>query len=127
MKPLNVQNIDKYPENYDDITDTQVILAYMNAMQGLAERYYQKYMTNPSSEEYWNLYQHTLTSLTGSKNAYATLGIMVEYGWKNHLHEWFLATRQDAIDYAESADEEAGFENINELISELLDYTDVGQ
>ena len=54
-------------------------------MQTLANRYYTTYKEN--IEEYQELgtyikqYNHTITSLTGSKNAYATLGIMVEYDW----------------------------------------------
>ena len=124
---INIQNVEKYPENYDwlDITDQQRIIAYMNGMQRLAERYYAKAMTQ-ESEEYMALYNHTLISLTGSKNAYATVNIMTEYSWKGHKYEWFLATREDAEIYAAAADEDDTLSDIDDLISNLLDYTDVG-
>lgn len=55
----------------------------MNGMQALANRYYRTYMDNIEEHidtgKYIRQYNHTITSLTGSKNAYATLGIMVEY------------------------------------------------
>lgn len=49
----------------------------MQGVQHLCDYYYDKYFTN-AEQKSLKLYQHTLTSLTGSKNAYATMGIMVE-------------------------------------------------
>ena len=121
---INIQPIEKYPENYDWLDSEQQIkiVSFMNGMQDLAERYYSKYITFNDSK-YLGLYNHTMTSLTGSKNAYATLGIMCEYGWKNRPHEWILATKEDAEYYAEHSDE---IDDYNEEIRRLLDYTDVG-
>lgn len=68
-----------------------VIISYLNGVQDLANRYYNNYLqelekTFDSTEKhkkdverYLRLYNHTVTSLTGSKNAYATLKIMCEY------------------------------------------------
>ena len=125
MKPINIQDTDKYPENYNNLSiDTQnKIINYMNGMQALAERYYNKYFLD-SEEKSLKLYQHTLTSLTGAKNAYATMNIMVEYDWPGHKGIWFLANKEDAQNYINAEDDETS-EVINN-ISDLLDYTEVG-
>ena len=129
MNPINIQSIDQYPLDYNwlSLEDQQKIIGYMNGMQELANRYYKTYQDN--IEEYQELgtyikqYNHTITSLTGSKNAYATLGIMVEYDWPKNRGKWILATKDDAL-YAENYQEEES-STINKNI--LLDYTDVGQ
>ena len=130
MNPINIQSINDYPDDYTwlSIDDQQKIINYMNGMQELANRYYETYRNN--IEEYKDLgtyikqYNHTVTSLTGSKNAYATLGIMVEYDWPKHKGKWFLATKTDAI-FAENYQEEDENPTINKNI--LLDYTEIGQ
>ena len=57
-------------------------------MQALANRYYREYQDNieehVESGAYIRQYNHTITGLTGAKNAYATLGIKVEYNWPNN-------------------------------------------
>lgn len=129
MNPINVQSIDLYPSDYNWLSseDKQKILGYMNGMQELANRYYKTYRDNIEKYKelgtYIKQYNHTVTSLTGSKNAYATLGIMVEYDWPKHRGKWILATKANAI-YAENYSEEEST-TINKNI--LLDYTDVGQ
>jgi len=120
---INVQDIDSYPENYDNVPQEiqTIIISYMNGMQQLAKRYYQKFIDKNDLAQY-NLYAHTLTSLSGSKNAYASLGIMTEYNWKGHPGEWFLATREDAEQYDPDWEE-----TIPDIIQrDLLDYLDVG-
>lgn len=130
MNPINIQSIDNYPENYNwlSIEIQEKILGYLNGMQELANRYYKKYQENIEEYEelgtYIKQYNHTITSLTGSKNAYATLNIMVEYDWPNYRGKWILATKNDAI-YAEEHINDTDEEDINQNI--LLDYTDVGQ
>lgn len=131
MTPINIQSINDYPDNYDWLsTENQnKIIDYMNGMQELANRYYKTYMDN--IEEYQDLgtyirqYNHTITSLTGSKNAYATLGIMVEYDWPKHKGKWILATKTDAI-FTENYQEE---NDDNTIVNKniLLDYTEIGQ
>ena len=123
MKPINVQDVDKYPDNYGSLIslEREKILNYMNGMQNLADRYYQKYFKD-SDDKSLKLYQHTLTGLTGAKNAYATLGIMVENWGENG--EWILATKQDAENYINKQDNP--IEEVIEEINKLLDYTDVG-
>ena len=138
-KVINVQDIDKYPDNYDFLEPEQKmkIIGYMNGIQKLADRYNAKYITElefsvdnndvPNDiNRYLRLYNHTITSLTGSKNAYATLGIMCEYDWPHHANEWILATKQDAIDYNNFQETEVDEEVNNILDNTLLDYSDVG-
>jgi hypothetical protein len=107
----------------------------MNGVQDLANRYHNHYsddlLDDIQEEEdietrYLRLYNHTVTSLTGSKNAYATLGIMFEYDWPNHPNKWFLATQQDAIDYNEFQESEVDDTISQVLTSSLLSYGDVG-
>lgn len=131
MAPINIQSIDDYPDNYDwlSIENQNKIINYMNGMQELANRYYKIYRDN--IEKYQDLgtyikqYNHTVTSLTGSKNAYATLGIMVEYDWPEHRRKWILATKTDAILAKDYQEEEKEDITINKNI--LLDYSEVGQ
>lgn len=123
MKPINIQDIEKYPENYLNINeeDKVKILYYMRGMQDLANHYYEKYFKEAEDKDL-RLYQHTLTGLTGAKNAYATLGIMVEKWGKNN--EWILATKQDATDYIDQEEDDSAQEII-EQINELIDYGDI--
>lgn len=142
-KVLNVQDVDSYPENYDwlDTNQQDIIINYMNGVQNLANRYYQNYSNELNAtfdpnykeehdkdiERYLRLYNHTVTSLTGSKNAYATLNILCEYDWPGHDKKWFLATRKDAEDYNEFQETEVD-DNIDNIFntSSLLKYGEVG-
>lgn len=140
-KVINVQDIDLYPENYNWLDQDQqlVIISYLNGVQDLANRYYNNYLqelekTFDSTEKhekdverYLRLYNHTVTSLTGSKNAYATLKIMCEYDWPGHSQKWFLATKQDAQNYNEFQESEVE-DNIDDILdrSSLLTYGEVG-
>ena len=122
MKVINIQDISKYPTNYSYLTEEQQfkILSYMNGMNELANSYYKKYFEDADTKNL-QLYQHTLTGLTGAKNAYATLGIMVEK-WGTTNNEWILATKRDATDYNETEDQ------ITEVINgidNLLSYGDI--
>lgn len=138
MKINNTEDIMEYPENYDNWTEEQkdVIIKYMNAVQHLCDEYYQKHLNSESlnntqeHQEYLSLYRHTLTSLTGSKNAYATLGLKVEYNWPNHKHEWFLATRQDAEEFLNAPDDPYPDscdipDDTEQKTNKILDYGDV--
>lgn len=140
-KVINVQDIDLYPEDYNWLDQDQqlVIISYLNGVQDLANRYYNNYLqelekTFDSTEKhekdverYLRLYNHTVTSLTGSKNAYATLKIMCEYDWPGHSQKWFLATKQDAQNYNEFQESEVE-DNIDDILdrSSLLTYGEVG-
>ena len=44
-KVINVQDISLYPDNYDWLDSEQqiIIISYMNGVQDLADRYYEKY------------------------------------------------------------------------------------
>lgn len=130
MSVINVQELEQYPENYDWLSDDDknVVLGYMNGMQALANRYYKTYIDNIEEHintgKYIRQYNHTVTSLTGSKNAYATLGIMVEYDWPNYRGMWILATREMAENYNTDQEVEPESPTTNQNI--LLDYGDVG-
>ena len=121
MKIINIQDISKYPTNYNFLTEGEQskILSYMNGMDELANSYYKKYFKDADTKNL-QLYQHMLTGLTGAKNAYATLGIMVEKWGTNN--EWILATKVDATNYNETEDQIT--EVINE-IDNLLSYEDI--
>ena len=130
MAVFNIQSLDDYPENYNWLSeeDRGIILGYMNGMQALADHYYETYINNIEDHietgNYIRQYNQTVTSLTGSKNAYATLGIMVEYDWPHHPGIWVLATREMAESYI--ADEEFNESDSTENQNTLLDYSDVG-
>lgn len=142
-KVINVQDIELYPDNYEWLDKEQqlIIVSYLNGVQDLANRYYNRYLEELNStfdltnkekhekdiEKYLRLYNHTVTSLTGSKNAYATLKIMCEYDWPNHSQRWFLATKQDAQDYNDFQESEVE-DNIDDIFntSSLLKYGEVG-
>lgn len=134
----NINLIDQYPENYDDWDAIKIQYAtdYMNEAQALSEAYYNKHEEFEGEDEeqhleYLGLFQHSLTSLAGSKNAYATLGIMMEYNWPGHERVWFPATRGDAETYAELQENEGntpteeGEEPVRPDEDILLDYGDV--
>jgi len=126
---INIQELDQYPDNYDGLSgeDQAIILGYMNGMQALANRYYREYMDHIEDHidtgKYIRQYNHTITSLTGSKNAYATLGIMVEYNWPGYKGLWVLATREMAETYR---NDEIDENEIPENYNILLDYSDIG-
>ncbi len=133
---INVQEVESYPGNYDWLSDQEksIIVNYLNGVQNLANRYYNQYLDELAKkannnkdadvEKYLRLYNHTITSLTGSKNAYATLGIMVEYDWPNYRGMWILATREMAENYNTDQEVEPESPTTNQNI--LLDYGDVG-
>ena len=138
MKIDNINNLEDYPENYDDWDPNKLQNAtdYMNAVQASLETYRQKHEEAEGKDEeehlqYLTLIQHCLTSLQGSKNAYVTLGIMMEYNWPGHEYEWFPAIRDDARLFEEWQEGEGGNtppEGEDEepvQPDDLLDYGDV--
>lgn len=136
---INVQEVESYPYNYDWLSDQEksIIVNYLNGVQNLANRYYDQYLDelakindgeNTDVEKYLRLYNHTITSLTGSKNAYATLKIMCEYDWPGHDQKWFLATKEDAQNYNEFQETEVE-DNIDDILDSsflLLQYGEIG-
>lgn len=137
---INVQEVESYPGNYDWLSDQEksIIINYLNGVQNLANRYYDQYLNELAKkanndkdtdvQKYLRLYNHTITSLTGSKNAYATLRIMCEYDWPGHDQKWFLATKEDAQNYNEFQETEVE-DNIDDILdnfSLLLQYGEVG-
>lgn len=112
MKIENLDAIETYPTNYDNIDKKtrDIIVEYLNDQQALAELYYKHHIEYEQHEynhddnelpRYLRLYQHQMTLICGGKNLLSVLGINAEYNWPGHPHEWFLATRADAQAYAE--------------------------
>lgn len=133
MKIRNTEDVLMYPENYDFLSQEQqnVIVSYMNAVQSLAHRYYEKHIheeNTPTHERYLKLYNQTMSELTGAKSAYVTVGIRVEYNWPGHYRKWILATQADAQAYLDAADDpypECSYEDPEEAqISPLLSFND---
>lgn len=133
MKIRNTEDVLQYPETYDLTEEQSVIITnYMNAVQDLAQRYYDKHLEFEEDESthnrYLNLYRQTMSELTGAKSAYSTVGIYVEYNWPEHYHKWIIATRADAQAYLDAADDpypirpDDGTEEAQ--ISPLLSYGD---
>lgn len=132
MKIKNTEDVLRYPESYDFLNEEQqiIIVNYMNAVQDLANRYYEKHFEYDfeNDEEaykyamYQRLYTQTMSELTGAKSAYATAGIHVEYNWPTHYHKWILATRADAQAYLDAADDPYPIEEDSEqeLINPML-------
>ena len=137
MKIRNTEDVLEYPEDYNYLTEEQkiIIVNYLNAVQDLADRYYEKHLQDEDTaehERYLKLYNQTMSELTGAKSAYTTMGVRVEYNWPGHYHKWILATRADAQNYLDHADDpypdcndaEQDVENIAPS-NGLLSYTDV--
>lgn len=130
MKIRNTEDVLQYPETYDFLTEEQqeIIVNYMNAVQDLANRYYETHLDNESDDYkhniYLKLYNQTMSELTGAKSAYATAGIHVEYNWPGHYHKWILATQTEAQEYLDAADdpypENCGEEEEEVFISPML-------
>ncbi len=99
MKILNINTKDEYPDNYDNLSDElkDDILSYMNNQQEVADRYYDKHITDDedTKEQYLDLYNHQLDLLCGSKNGFYIMGVRVEYNWPREPGKWILATKED--------------------------------
>lgn len=90
-----------YPENYDFLTDRQKedIINYMTSLKG-------KYWTDiiqlmqssvPELAKRGNAYvEEYRKKVDVAQKAFRAAGIYVEFGWRHHSTEWFLATRNDA-------------------------------
>lgn len=99
MKIDNINNVDEYPDNYDNLTDEMKtkILNYFNDQQALADTYYQKHIIQSEMRtEYLKLYDHVMDLLCGGKNILSVMGIKVEFDWRKP-HEWILATKEDYL------------------------------
>lgn len=133
MKIRNNEDVEIYPENYDNIPTQwqQVILDYLNDSQELAETYYKKHYENKADKEtkekYLNLYQHQMDLQCGAKNILSVLGIHAEYNWPDHYHEWILATKEDAQKFLDAADDPYPQCKTTEEKddSELIEYPDI--
>ena len=103
MKIDNINKIEDYPVNYDflPIQVQNSIVEYFEYTMSTARSYYRQFLSaeEPEKARYYALYCQELDNISGAKDAMAVTGVMVEYNWPNHEHKYFLANRQDAIDY----------------------------
>lgn len=109
MKIDNINTVDEYPDNYDNLTDKMKtkILDYFNDQQALADSYYQKHIIQSEMRtEYLNLYDHVMDLLCGGKNILSVLDIKVEWDWPTGRKQWILATKKDAEAYNVYQEEE---------------------
>lgn len=148
MTVKNIDPIESYPENYDSLGEQyqERIITLMNVRQKVADEFWRicndsyedieteeldeyKYtfttLLNKSLNERLMAYNAATNFLTGMKIGYASLGIKVEYNWPNHKSEWFLATKEDAINY-ENYEEPEPEVNPLDPASMLLTYGEVG-
>lgn len=95
-------NPDEYPIDYDFLSKEQKdnILKYMNALKG---KYWRNILTmrnsgvrelEARSNQYLENYRKRVDAARGALQA---AGIYVEFGWRGHGNEWFLATYADAL------------------------------
>lgn len=109
MKIDNINTVDEYPDNYDNLTDEMKtkILNYFNDQQALADTYYQKHIIQSEMRtEYLKLYDHVMDLLCGGKNILSVMGIKVEFDWPTGRKRWILATKKDAEVYNVYKEEE---------------------
>lgn len=109
MKIDNINSVDEYPDNYDNLTDKMKtkILNYFNDQQALADTYYQKHIIQSEMRtEYLKLYDHVMDLLCGGKNILSVMGIKVEFDFPTGRKRWILATKKDAEAYNVYKEEE---------------------
>lgn len=149
MTIKNIDSIESYPANYDFLQESakETIVTLMNKRQKIADMCWEICKSSITETEYINLdddfqyiyetitdkniqeklltYNISINIISAMKMAYSSLGIKVEYNWPNYKNEWFLATREDAINYENTTDDDSGNEEFT-FQNNLLRYGDVG-
>lgn len=104
---------EQYPVDYSFLTDEQKE-NIINYMAGLRGRYWSTIIQLKNSQvdelnrrgsAYIEDYRKRLNA---ARDALIAAGIYVEYGWRGHQNEWFLATRDDAYIREDDFFEERG-------------------
>lgn len=147
MATKNIDSVESYPENYDFLQEStqETIITLMNKRQKIADmcwevckdsieteytdlndfQYIYEKITDKNIQEKLLVYNISFNMISAMKIAYSSLGIKVEYNWPNHKGEWFLATKEDAINY-ENYEEPEPEVNPLDPASMLLTYGEVG-
>ena len=90
----------EYPQNYDWLTPEQqkAVLAHINALEDYTKELYRALKSDDEHSDTleW-MWRDAKVKLNAAIDAYAAIGIKVEFGWIGHRSEYFLATYIDAF------------------------------
>ena len=93
----------EYPQNYDWLTPEQqkAVLDHINALDDDTMEFFRVFRALKSKDEHSDtlerMWREAHVKLNAAIDAYAAIGIKVEFGWIGHRSEYFLATYADAF------------------------------
>ena len=90
----------EYPQNYDWLTPEQqkAVLDHINALDDDTKEFFRALKSDDEhSDTLERMWREAHVKLNAAIDAYATIGIKVEFGWIGHRSEYFLATYVDAF------------------------------
>jgi len=90
----------EYPQNYDWLTPEQqkAVLDHINALDDYTKELFRALKSDDEHSDTleW-MWRDAQVKLNEAIDAYAAIGIKVEFGWIGHRSEYFLATYVDAF------------------------------
>lgn len=90
----------EYPQNYDWLTPEQqeAVLDHINALDDYTKELSRALKSDDEHSDTleW-MWRDAQVKLNAAIDAYAAIGIKVEFGWIGHRSEYFLATYIDAF------------------------------
>ena len=90
----------EYPQNYDWLTPEQqkAVLDHINALDDYTKKLSRALKSDDEHSDTleW-MWRDAQVKLNAAIDAYAAIGIKVEFGWIGHRSEYFLATYVDAF------------------------------
>lgn len=90
----------EYPQNYDWLTPEQqkAVLDHINALDDYTKELSRALKSDDEHSDTleW-MWRDAQVKLNAAIDAYAAIGIKVEFGWIGHRSEYFLATYVDAF------------------------------
>lgn len=91
----------EYPQNYDWLTPEQqkAVLDHINALDDYTKELLSRAWKSDDehSDTLEWMWREAQVKLNAAIDAYAAIGIKVEFGWIGHRSEYFLATYIDAF------------------------------
>jgi hypothetical protein len=86
----------EYPQNYDWLTPEQqkAVLDHINMLDDTEMEFFKAFQHTDTFERLW---REAAVRKNAAIDAYAAIGIKVEFGWIGHRSEYFLATYADAF------------------------------
>lgn len=90
----------EYPQNYDWLTPKQqkAVLDHINALDDDTREFFRALKSDGEhSDTLERMWREAHVKLNAAIDAYAAIGIKVEFGWIGHRSEYFLATYVDAF------------------------------